>query len=238
MTQLLFDEPYYIDINQARWAVAERVLRHLQTTEQEPIQTCLDVGCGPGWFSERIARLGIEVTGLEGRKELADIAAERCPAASFRHVDIEDGDKLRAIAPADLVFCFGILYHVENPFMLLRNLHALTRHQLFIESIFIPSDHPCAWLVAEGRNETQGLTHYSFILSRPSLMAILQRVGFPFVYQYNGPVAHQDFNQAEGKHPRRGIFLASKTELGLTNFEPVFSIPLAKFDFTKRVTIE
>lgn len=237
MRKLLFDEPYYLQINEARWSVANDVLETLINTGRAPINTCIDIGCGPGWFTERIHRMGIHVRGLEGRKELVEIASSRCPEASFVNIDLEDAHRLRNVPPADLVFCFGLLYHIENPFMLLRNLYALTRRLLFIESIFVPSDHPCAWLVEEGRNETQGLTHHSFILSRPSLIAILQRVGFPFIYQYHGTVAHPDFSHSVNKHPRRGIFIAAKEEIDLINFTAVSPVSLTKFDFTKMVTL-
>jgi SAM-dependent methyltransferase len=237
MRKLLFDEPYYIEINEARWAVAERVLKHIRSKGEIALQTCLDVGCGPGWFSERISKMGIAVTGLEGRRELIDMAVQRCPQAKFKHLDLEEPDQLQDLSPADMVFCFGLLYHVENPFKLLRRLYALAGHILFIESIVVPSDYPCAWLVEEGKNETQGLSHHSFILSRPALIGILQRVGFPFVYRYHGVVMHPDFMESEGLHPRRGIFLASKVQLSIDSFQSDSPILLPKFDFSKKVII-
>jgi 2-polyprenyl-3-methyl-5-hydroxy-6-metoxy-1,4-benzoquinol methylase len=238
MSKLLFDEPYYLEINSARWAVAEQVFKFIVENDHIPAKTCLDVGCGPGWFAGRISKMGFAVTGLEGRPELAEIATQRYPAAIIKQLNIEEPGQLSKLSPADIVLCFGILYHVENPFMLLRNLHALTNQILFLETIVVPSEYPCAWLVDEGRNETQGLSHHAFILSKPALVAILQRVGFSCVLEYKGPVPHQDFSESAHQHKRRCIFVASHAEIILDQFEKITQPSLPKFDFTKTILLE
>src|SRR5581483_11336750 len=67
---LLFDEPYYIEINEARWAMARPVVERLRPLLPGGLASCADVGSGPGWFAQRLAHLGLTVTGLEGRGDL------------------------------------------------------------------------------------------------------------------------------------------------------------------------
>ena len=54
-----YDSPY------GRWtgnAEFELLCSHLNTT---PGTSLLDVGCGTGWFTRRLAAAGLEVTGLD-----------------------------------------------------------------------------------------------------------------------------------------------------------------------------
>ena len=41
------------------------------------------------------------------------------------HYNVED-PQVRELGASDLVLCPGLLYHLENPFQAIRNLHALT----------------------------------------------------------------------------------------------------------------
>jgi SAM-dependent methyltransferase len=234
----MFDKQFYLDINKARWEVAHSVLRTLKTDARISIETCLDIGCGPGWFAKRIAEMGIVVQGVDGRLHLIEEARKRCYSAQFSCLNIEDTAKLLSLAPADLVFCFGILYHVENPFLLLRNLYSLTKQILLIESIFIPSDYPCAWLVDESKNETQGLSYHSFLLSNSALVAILKRIGFENIYQYQGRIDHRDFVENKQIQARRAILLASHAKMEIDQFEACSQVDLPKFDFTQKVILK
>ena len=142
---MLFDEPYYLRINQARWSAAERILDNLREQTAVDLKTCLDVGCGPGWFTEKLQGKNFLVEGLEGRSTLVREARRRVPGVVFHQADAESDGETRSLGTYDLVFCFGLLYHTENPFRVIRNLRRPTRHLLLIETVLIPLDAPCAW---------------------------------------------------------------------------------------------
>ncbi len=231
---MLFDEPYYIAINQARWAVAENVLNQLRIYQGLSFTNCIDVGCGPGWFSEKLVNWGVNVIGLEGRQELVEEASKRVTEAKFYQVDVESTPQMSQFAGADLVFCFGLLYHTENPFKVIRNLNLLTKKVLFIESMNVPLSEPVTYLVEEGKNETQGLTYHAMIPSRSCLLKMLQVSGFPYLYDYQGYVDHEDFWETETKHQRRGIFLASTVELQVSDLVPSPEIVTPKYNFFKQ----
>ncbi len=227
---MYFDQPYYIEINQARWQMAARVLDALPG-----IQTCIDAGCGPGWFSDRLVDRGLTVLGIDGRPELVEVAAQRVPRARFATADITASDIAGRFSASDLVFCFGLLYHLENPFAAIRNLERLTKDILFIETQVAPGDGATFVLVAEGQNETQGLQYHAVIPSRHAAVKMLYVSGFQFVYRYTGRVEHADFMDTPERRHRREIFIASKAGvLSLDDFvlEPVPSAP--KINYSKQ----
>jgi SAM-dependent methyltransferase len=218
MSAELFDQPYYLEINEARWRAAEEILDQLR---HERLQSCIDVGAGPGWFAARLTARGLSVIGLEGREELVAVARQRVPQAQFRHVDVEHFNEMAAIEPADLVFCFGLLYHLENPFSAIRSLRRLTGKILLLETQLTPSDAPIAQVIEEGRNSTQGLTHCSLVPSRAALLKMLERAGFAHLFEWQRPVEHGDFAETSERHRRRGIFLAADKPFEIDGVEPL-----------------
>lgn len=210
---MLFDQPYYLEINEARWAAAEKMLASLP-----PIETCLDIGCGPGWFAERLVQRGYRVYGVEGRAELTEEACRRVPGAFFVTMDLTDVQASKYLPVVDLSFCFGLLYHLENPFSTIRTIHQTTRHFALIETQIAPISGPCFQLISEGRNETQGLTHHALIPSRAALVKMLYVAGFAQVMRYTGNVDHSDFVESASRRHRREIFLASKEGTELPDF--------------------
>lgn len=201
----MFDDLYYTEINEARWSMAEGVLDRLGT-----VRDCFDVGCGPGWFSERLVARGLRVWGLDGRSELVDEARSRVPEGEFSVVDITNLGGEFDDRPGDLVFCFGLLYHLENPFAAIRNLFRLTKQFLFIETQVAPGLSNDLVLVSEGRNHTQGLNYHALIPSRNALIKMLYVSGFESVYRFTGTIQHADFIDSDSRLHRREIFLVTK----------------------------
>jgi len=224
---MLFDQHYYLEINEARWAVAEKILDTLP-----PVQTCLDIGCGPGWFAERLVRRGCRVFGVEGRAELTEEACRRVSTEFFATMDLTDMQASKYLPVVDLAFCFGLLYHLENPFSTIRTIHRSTRDFALIETQVAPLDGPYFWLISEGRNETQGLTHHAVIPSRAALVKMLYVAGFRQVMRYTGEVGHVDFVDTPERRHRREIFLASKTAGNYPNFVVESDPVTPKIDYT------
>lgn len=206
--EILFDKHYYLEINEARWATAEKILSSLPA-----LKTCIDAGSGPGWFAQQLVNAGLNVFGFDGRPELAAEARLRVPEALFATLDITGNQAAQFLPRVDLVFCFGLLYHLENPFAAIRNLFECTEEFLLIETQIAPDEGPDCRLISEGRNMTQGLTYHALIPSRTSLVKMLYISGFSHVMRYTGRVAHDDFIDMPNKRHRREIFLASRNQL-------------------------
>ncbi|TAY36084.1 class I SAM-dependent methyltransferase [Rhizobium leguminosarum] len=224
-----FDEAYYIEINRARWAMAEAVLDRLPRLDH-----CIDVGCGPGWFSERLINRGLDVLGLDGRDELIVEASARVPKGKFITQDITDPNALQDLQPAGLVFCFGLLYHLENPFAAIRNLHRITDQYLFIETQIALGEGNDLVLVSEGQNQTQGLKFHALIPSRRALMKMLYVAGFTSVYRHTGVVQHSDFIDSPERCHRREVFMVTKNAaLSLPDFILESEPTTPKIDYSR-----
>jgi SAM-dependent methyltransferase len=226
---MFFDQPYYIRINEARWAVAERILERMPT-----MRTCIDVGCGPGWFAERLAGRGLTVLGVEGRPELVAEARRRVPEALFSRVDVCERREMAVLPEVDLVFCFGLLYHLENPMAAIRAIVGLGRH-LLIETQVAPHSGVLLQLVAEGRNETQGLNFHAIIPSRDALIHMLYKAGAGSVERFVGTVDHEDFQDTGERAHRREIFVVGSEPLSLPDLVLEPMPPAPKLDLTRKV---
>ena len=223
---MLFDQPYYLEINEARWATASAILSSLP-----PMNTCIDAGCGPGWFSSRLLETGLSVFGFDGRHEIVEEARKRAPGALFSTLDITSRHAADGLPVADLVFCFGLLYHLENPFAAIRGLHGATRRFMLIETQIAPESGPACRLVSEGNNETQGLTYHALIPSRSVLVKMLYVAGYKSVLRYTGRTNHPDFYDTEDKLHRREIFLASRVSVDIQDFVQEFQPHTPKIDY-------
>lgn len=203
---MLFDEPYYLAINEARWAVLQRMIATAEAAVG-PLSDVADLGCGPGWFSERLAAGGRTVIGYEGRADLTAVAQARVPAARFETLDM-DAVGLDRLPPAsDAAVCFGLLYHLENPLRALRICRALGRKVAFVETMTIPEPGAGARMIPENDNITQGLRPAALVLTPDAIVHGLRLAGFSYVYRYVGTVAHADFSDGPERRKRRDIFL-------------------------------
>ncbi len=207
---LPFDEDYYLEINVARWQAAERILDALPSLG---LRTALDIACGPGWFTRRLIDRGLDVTGLEGRVKLVTEAQKRVPEARFVQTNLNNSASGIDIVPSDLVFCFGCLYHLENPLLFLRQLNQWTGKLLLLETQVIPDDKAIFQMVDEGRNVTQGLNFASLIPSDSAVVKALSWAGFEHIYESQNPVAHQDFHDTKTHHRRRRIYIAAMSPI-------------------------
>jgi hypothetical protein len=73
----------------------------------------------------------------------------------------------------DLVLCFGLLYHLENPLRAIRHLRGLTEKCLLLESMCLPEEKPSMLLREEPRQEDQSLTDVACYPSEGSLVKML-----------------------------------------------------------------
>lgn len=205
-TRSVFDMPHYRRLIESRERLLRRVLPPLQ--QELNLQTALDAGCGVGFFSALLADLGFQVTAFDGRAENVADARRRYPSLQFEQADIED-PRLVDLGRFDLVFCFGLLYHLENPFRAVRSLHALASGALVVESMTIPDARPVLEFREEGPSEDQGLRHLALYPSESCLVKIFYRAGFSSVYGFAELPEHPDFHEARERRQVRSLLLAA-----------------------------
>jgi len=175
------------------------------------LRTAVDVGCGLGYFSSLLKSLGFEITGADGREQNVDEAQRRIPSIRFLRFDAED-PSLRSLGKFDLVFCFGLLYHLENPLLAIRHLEAMTDTLLLVEGVIFPGDEPTMGLVDEGPSEDQGLNHIAFYPTEACLQKMLYCAGFRFVYRFTTPPVHPGYHR-NGRIPKIRTMLAASHKL-------------------------
>lgn len=99
----------------------------------------LDVACNCGGFSFEAAELGAEyVLGFDVVDHYLEQAefikrALEADRVEFRNIDIERLDEKKN-GRFDVTFCFGILYHLENPVLAMKRLAAVTREIMLVDT--------------------------------------------------------------------------------------------------------
>jgi SAM-dependent methyltransferase len=198
-------EHYYESYNRSRATVLSELVPELR--KHLELRTAVDVGCGLGYFSALLHSLGFQVTAVDGRAENVAEAQRRVPQASFHAMNAEDF-ALRKLGRYDLVLCFGLLYHLENPFLAIRHLHAIASKLLLVESTVAPGAEPIMRLVDEYHGDDQGLNHVAFYPTEACLAKMMYQAGFPNVYRLAKMPEHPDF-QANGSGQRVRTMLAA-----------------------------
>ena len=121
------------------------------------------------------------------------------------------------VEPRDLVLCAGLLYHLENPFRVIRNLHALTSKVLFVEGMCTPGPGATMELLDEGTTKDQGLDFVAFYPTEACLIKMLYRAGFPFVYFFQRLPEHPLYRESIRRKRERTMVAAAKLSLNAPN---------------------
>lgn len=210
----VFDTPAALAINRAR-------MEHLRALGL-PLsgKSVLDVGAGVGYLARELANMGCRVRCVEGRAENVARLRERHPDIPADVADAER-DSLAPFGSFDVVFCYGLLYHLENPLAGLRNMAAVCKEMLLLETTVCDHELPVLQPVDEPPSSNQALAR---IGNRPSpgyVAYALSRAGFAHVYAPAFVPEHDDFRfrwRNDLAHWRDGrllrcIFVASRAKL-------------------------
>lgn len=213
----VFDGEHYERLNTSRAEVLQELLRELQPALG--IRTALDVGCGLGHFSQLMSAHLFQVTAVDGRQDNVEEAKRRHPDIRFLPFDVQDPSIL-SLGQFDLVLCLGLLYHLENPLLAVRHLHAITAQLLIAESVTFPGAEPTMALIDEEIHDDQGLNHVAFYPTEACLIKMLYRAGYPFVFALAHQPAHPDFEGASSWRVRT-MLAASNQPIDSRLLKPV-----------------
>jgi SAM-dependent methyltransferase len=208
-----FDCDVALELNEAR-------IRHLKSL-QLPLagKSLLDVGAGVGHLAARLLELDCQVTCVDGRAENVAEIQRRLPNVRAEVADVENTD-LSTFGEFDAVFCYGLLYHVENPVMALRNMAKAAKELLLLETLVCDSYQPVMYLVEEPPTPNQALRGFGCRPSPSFIVLALKRLGF-YVYAAKEPPAHPCYHIRWRDSLRiwdnglslRAVFVASRQQL-------------------------
>ena len=201
----VFDRDHYLALIDARAKTISRVVKKLKPALA--LATAVDAGAGTGFFSQTLEDCGLTACGFDARAENTAEARRRFPNIPFEQGDLQDRSILQ-LGKFDLVLCFGLLYHLENPLLAIRHLRALTGKCLLVESMCVPDGRPALLLREEPREDDQGLTDVAYYPSEDGLIKMLYRAGFALVYRVTPLPDHDDFQETPEHRRRRTVLLA------------------------------
>ena len=218
----LFDQPFYREITDAR-------LEHLATLGL-PVEgrSVIDVGSGIGRLSEFFAARGCDVLCVDGREDNIAQLRARYPERRAAVVDVET-DELLAHGSFDVVFCYGLLYHLSDPLAFLGRAATICRELMIVETCITDSEERVLFLVDDPDDPTMSLSRVASRPSPPYVVASLRLSGFDHVYSPIRLPRHKDFEyerRNDMSHLRDGnamrdVFVASRTALELPELRPV-----------------
>lgn len=130
--------PEVLPIHQTRLQMVNQVVDRYFGSRLRDIR-CLDVGCHEGYYSAAMARKGMrEVRGVDVRESSLTKAAFVRDALGLDNLAFERHNceelRLDDRGPFELTLFLGILYHLENPMLCLRNMSRLTGEICVIET--------------------------------------------------------------------------------------------------------
>lgn len=152
----------------------------------------LELGAGIGDHTSFFLDRDCGVTVTDARAENIAHVRARFPGLSARVLDIEQ--PLPAdLAPHDIVYAYGVLYHVADPAAALRNMATLTSELLLLETcVSFGADEAINVVNEDARDPTQAARGIGCRPTRAWVFNTLRSL-FPNVYQTRTQPWHEEF---------------------------------------------
>jgi len=185
--------------------------------------TVLELGAGIGDHSHYYLDRGCTVSITEARNEKLAIIRRRYPQQIVTALDLEHAV---AIPPAEVVHCYGLLYHLNNPDAALQFMSDHCTKYLFLETCVSFGMEKEMHLASEdGADLTQALSGTGCRPTKPWLFERLRAL-FEYVYCPKTQPNHDEFplDWTDSKKHRatrqRSVFIASRTAINNNILSP------------------
>lgn len=103
-----WDAALYEDKHAFVWQYGEDLLKFLNP---QPGESILDLGCGTGQLTEKIAQAGADVWGIDSAPAMIEKARENYPDIRF---DVANAANFQVDKPLDAVFSNAVLHWVKE----------------------------------------------------------------------------------------------------------------------------
>lgn len=178
-------------------------------------KTVIEVGAGIGLHTNFFLDRDCEVTVTDGASANVVEIKRRHPRLQSFVLDLEDERSLKDLGMFDMIYCYGLLYHMSNPDSVLRRLGEICQEKILLELICSPSTEDTVIYV----DDPAGLNQSTVGLGcRPSRRWILNKLNEYFGHGYISATQpdHPDFPTdwtVSTQYNTRAIFVGSKTVL-------------------------
>ncbi len=179
-------------------------------------KTVLEVGAGPGEHTHFFLDRGCKMLVTEIRAENLELLKQRYPEVALQPLDLEN-PQLEGNETFDVVYCYGLLYHLGKPDVAIEFMAGRCRGILLLETCVSPGDDSQINLIREDPEEPSQAFHGKGCRpTRPWIFAELKK-HFPHVYLTRTQPCHEQFPIDWTIPPRtelvRSVFVASRTPL-------------------------
>jgi SAM-dependent methyltransferase len=187
----------------------------------------LELGSGIGDHTSYYIDRGCEITITEARPENVAVLRARYPQERVVALDLEHPGEIDG-APFDVVHCYGLLYHLNDPEGALKYMSENCSGVLFLETCVSFGKEEAVNLVEEARvDPTQAFSGTGCRPTRTWIFTQLQEL-FPFVYCPVTQPNHEEFPldwNAPAKHRascklQRSVFIASRENISSDALSP------------------
>lgn len=184
-------------------------------------RSVLEIGSGPGDHTGFFTDRQCFVTATDARADLLMVLKTTHPDVPTFVVDWDTLEGAEMIPPHDIVYAYGILYHLGRPAEAIAAWAARCDAFLLLETCVSPGDDLAVNLVEEEEgNPTQAASGFGCRPTRPWIMAELAKY-FPHVYTTRSQPWWPEFS-CDWRRPQplpgmlyRAVFVASRDELAL-----------------------
>lgn len=219
---IVFDTPEALLINKARLEHLNNICLDVQK------KTVIDVGAGIGRLAQFFIKKGCRVTCIEGRAENVTELKFRYPKLIGQRADVQKDD-LSKFGHFDIVFCYGLIYHLSDPGFALKNISRICDDLLILETCITDQEGQFFNTVEDSPAANQALNGQGCRPTPGFIITSLRGYGFSNVYVPKKAPDHPDFQfkyQNDGSMLKNGrlirqIFIASRPQLANHNLIPV-----------------
>jgi ubiquinone/menaquinone biosynthesis C-methylase UbiE len=210
-------------IHETRLAMVNSAIDQHFTRDRLRQISCLDIACHEGFYSVEMAKRGIpHVLGVDVREESLQKARFVANALNMQGLAFQNfnAEQIRpeSIGQFELTLFLGLLYHLENPMLCLRNAFAVTTELCVLETQVIDDvEGETEWGASGWKRKYQGIlalidetpefdqnnretgaTPLATCPSRKGLVSMLRHAGFARV-EFIAPPATAYEQLARGK---------------------------------------
>ena len=188
-TTTVFRNSDYLRINEARLEHLISLISRFDFTGK----SVLELGAGIGDHTQFWIDRGCKVTTSDARPENQRILRERFPTLDVRLIDLDRSPLPAESEQFDIVYAYGLLYHLQNPERGIRYIAATSRWLAFIETCVSFGDECAIHPIQESfEDASQSFSGTGCRPTRPWVYKTLKSV-FAFVYQPGTQPAHEQF---------------------------------------------